>query len=66
MNIKRNYSGAWVISGVIEGEGDHHFLTRAYYGYTKREAVRLWNKQVRKEANKWAPENLSAPLVGGK
>jgi hypothetical protein len=23
-----------------------------YYGYTKRQAIRLWNKQVREEAGK--------------
>jgi hypothetical protein len=42
-------SGAWRICGVVEGS-DHYFLTRVYYGYTKREAIRLWNEQVREEA----------------
>jgi hypothetical protein len=45
-------SGAWKITGVLEGESDHHFLTRVYYGYSKREAVRLWRRQVREEAGK--------------
>jgi hypothetical protein len=45
-------SGAWRVSGVVEGEGDHYFLTRVYYGYTKREAVRLWREQVREGADK--------------
>lgn len=51
MIIERvNHSGAWKITGVLEGESDHHFLTRVYYGYSKREAVRLWRRQVREEA----------------
>ena len=48
---KIGHSGAWNITGVLEGESDHHFLTRVYYGYTKREAVRLWREQVREVAN---------------
>ena len=48
---KIGHSGAWKITGVVEGESDHHFLTRVYYGYTKREAVRLWREQVREVAN---------------
>ncbi len=49
---KLHPSGAWRICGVVEGESDHYFLERVYYGYTKREAVRLWNEQVREEAGK--------------
>ena len=45
-------SGAWRVCGVVEGESDHYFLERVYYGYTKREAVKLWNEQVREEAGK--------------
>ena len=53
MIIERGiYTGAWRISGVVEGEGDHYFLTRVYYGYTKREAIRLWREQVREGADK--------------
>jgi hypothetical protein len=52
MTIEKLYSGAWRICGVVEGESDHHFLSRVYYGYTKRQAIRLWNKQVREEAGK--------------
>jgi hypothetical protein len=40
-------SGAWLISGVVEGEGDHYFLKRSYWGYTKREAIRLWRAEIR-------------------
>lgn len=39
-------SGAWLISGVVEGEGDHYFLKRSYWGYTKREAIRLWRREM--------------------
>ena len=45
------HSGAWKITGVLEGESDHHFLTRVYYGYTKRQAIRLWREQVREVAH---------------
>jgi len=48
---KLHPSGAWHIYGVVEGH-DHYFLNRVYYGYTKREAIRLWNEQVREEAGK--------------
>jgi hypothetical protein len=44
-------SGAWSISGVLEGESDHYFLNRVYYGYTKREAIKLWREQIREVAN---------------
>lgn len=47
MTIEKLFpSGAWCISGVIEGESDHYFLTRTYYGYTKKEAIKLWKKQI--------------------
>jgi hypothetical protein len=43
-------SGAWQISGVIEGESDHYYLTRTYYGYTKKEAIRLWRQHIQEKA----------------
>lgn len=52
MTIDKVGNGAWRICGVVEGESDHYFLNRVYYGYTKRQAIRLWNKQVREEAGK--------------
>jgi hypothetical protein len=52
MTIEKVFpSAAWRVCGVVEGD-DHYFLTRVYYGYTKRQAIRLWNKQVREEAGK--------------
>jgi hypothetical protein len=36
MTIEKNREGAWVIYA-LGGEG---YLTRSYYGYTKRESVR--------------------------
>lgn len=36
MLIERNTQGAWVISDIIDG----YLVTRKYYGYTKRDAVR--------------------------
>ena len=47
MTIERVFpSGAWKVSGVVEGEGDHYYLTRVYYGYSKWQAIRLWRKQI--------------------
>lgn len=43
-------SGAWQISGVVEGEHDHYFLTRTYYGYTKKEAIKLWRQHIEEKA----------------
>lgn len=52
MTIEKVFpSGAWKVSGVIEGEGDHYFLNRVYYGYSKREAISLWRKHIREENN---------------
>ena len=48
---KLHPSGAWHIYGVVEGGSDHYFLNRVYYGYTKRQAIRLWNRQVREQAS---------------
>ena len=45
-------SGAWKITGVVEGEGDHYFLTRVYYGYTKRESVALWKAHLEEEGKR--------------
>lgn len=36
-------SGAWEVSGE-DPEG--YYVTLAFYGYTKREAVALWRKQA--------------------
>lgn len=41
MSIERNYSGAWVISDIIEG----YLVTRQYYFYTKREAIRQFRAE---------------------
>jgi hypothetical protein len=46
MTIERvAHSGAYVISDTVKG----YLFTRTFYGYTKREAIRLFNI-ARKEA----------------
>ena len=51
MNAEKLFpSGAWQISGVVEGESDHYYLTRTYYGYTKKEAIKLWQLQIQEKA----------------
>lgn len=36
MTIERNHHGAYVITAIING----YLVTRQYYGYTKRDAIR--------------------------
>ncbi len=45
MSIHKNREGAYVISDIVAG----HLFTRAYYGYTKREAISLFRQARRKE-----------------
>jgi hypothetical protein len=40
------HSGAWIVSDTVRG----YLVTRTYYGYTKREAVRLFREEKRKGA----------------
>jgi hypothetical protein len=45
-SIDRNGEGAWRISTFV-GEGiDEYLLTRCYYFYTKREAIRQFKLDV--------------------
>ena len=37
------HSGAWIVYGVVNG----YLLTRTYYGYTKRESIRLWKEAAK-------------------
>ena len=47
-SIDRNAEGAWRISGIVgEGAGGYT-LTRTYYFYTKREAIRLFKEEIKK------------------
>ena len=39
---KLNHSGAWQISALV----NNYLVTRTYYGYTKREAMRLFKSDV--------------------
>lgn len=41
MSTTKLHSGAWQISAIISGR----LITRTYYGYTKREAVRLFRTE---------------------
>jgi hypothetical protein len=53
MTIEKVFpSGAWQISGVIEREGERegYFLSRTYYGYTKKEAIKLWRQHIAEKA----------------
>ena len=41
MTIDKSYSGAWVISDIVRG----YLVTRQYYFYTKREAIRQFKAE---------------------
>jgi hypothetical protein len=43
VSIDKNSEGAWRISDIVDG----YLVTRRYYGYTKREAVRLFKEETR-------------------
>ena len=45
-SIDKNREGAWRISAFV-GEGiNEYLLTRCYYFYTKREAIRLFKQEI--------------------
>ena len=41
MSVNRNHAGAWVISAIVAG----YLVTRQYYFYTKREAIRQFKAE---------------------
>jgi hypothetical protein len=42
MFIERNYEGAWVVSDIVRGCR----VVRRYYGYTRREALAMFNNEL--------------------
>jgi hypothetical protein len=44
MSIEKNREGAWVI---YAQDSSGYLVTRSYYGYTKRESVRLFKQFMR-------------------
>lgn len=44
MTIEKNREGAWVIYALGR---DGYLVTRSYYGYSKREAVRLFREDMK-------------------
>lgn len=40
---KQAHSGAYVVSDLVDG----YLVTRTYYGFTKREAVRMFREETR-------------------
>lgn len=44
MTVEKNREGAYVISDIIGG----YLVTKRYYGYTKREALAMFKKEVSK------------------
>lgn len=53
MTVERvRHSGAYVISDMASGGGQAYLFTRTYYGYTLREAKRLFKIDIKEEAGK--------------
>jgi len=46
MSIAKNLQGAWVISDIVNG----FYVSRAYFYYTKKEAIRLFKQETKKKA----------------
>lgn len=44
MNIERNREGAWVMYATDKAG---YLITRSYYGYTKRQALQLFNQYMK-------------------
>lgn len=43
MTVDKNAEGAWRISDIVNG----YLVTKVYYFYTKREAIKLFKEQTR-------------------
>ena len=43
MLIEKNLNGSLVISELVNGQ----FITRVYYGYTKRECIRMFRDEIK-------------------
>jgi hypothetical protein len=43
MTIDKNREGAWRVSDIVAG----YLVTRTYYFYTKKEAVRLFREEMK-------------------
>ena len=51
-SIDKNQEGAWTISAFIgEGAGEY-LLTRSYYFYNKREAIRQFKEDIKREGGR--------------
>ena len=46
-SIDKNAEGAWRLSAFV-GEGiDEYLLTKTYYFYTKKEAIKLFKEEIK-------------------
>ena len=44
MTVERNHAGAWIISDIV----GYEYIKRVYMGYTKREVMQLFRRDVAK------------------
>lgn len=42
MTVSKNHEGAYVISDIVNG----YLVVKRYYGYTKREAIKLYKEEA--------------------
>lgn len=45
MIIEKTFQGAWKISALVEG----HLITRQYFYYTKKEAIKAFREETANE-----------------
>jgi hypothetical protein len=45
MTVRKNYAGALIISDIIGNE----YIERVYIGFTKREAMRRFRKEIKEK-----------------
>jgi hypothetical protein len=42
MSATRNHNGSWTVSDIIDG----YLVSRTYYSYTKRQALRAFREEM--------------------
>lgn len=56
MNIEKNSHGAYVIADIVTDGRDTWREAKQFYGYTKRDAIRLYREHLLEKKYTVAPE----------
>jgi hypothetical protein len=49
MNIERNIHGAYIIADMVTYKGETWRESKQFYGYTKRDAMRLFREHLKEK-----------------